>query len=64
MSRYYNLKFERDGIDLYPQIRRVIAEGRMPKTNLVRYDMLARLGYFVTESSEHFCGIRPMVHQT
>ena len=26
----------------------------MPATNRVRYDMLRRLGYFVTESSEHF----------
>jgi alpha-galactosidase len=50
----FYLKFERDGVDLYPQIRRVIAEGRMPKTNRVRYDLFARLGYFVTESSEHF----------
>ena len=29
-------------------------EGRIPKTNRVRYDLFARLGYFVTESSEHF----------
>ena len=26
----------------------------MPATNRVRYEMLRRLGYFVTESSEHF----------
>ena len=50
----FYLKFERDGVDLYPEIRRVIAEGRVPKNNRVRYDVLARLGYFVTESSEHF----------
>jgi alpha-galactosidase len=52
MSFY--LRFERDGQDLYPLIRRVLAEGRVPKHNRVRYEMLARLGYFVTESSEHF----------
>jgi alpha-galactosidase len=50
----FYLKFERDGVDLYPQIRKVIAEGRVPETNRVRYDIFSRLGYFVTESSEHF----------
>lgn len=48
------LKLERDGRDLYPLVRRVAAEGRVPDWNRVRYEMLARLGYFVTESSEHF----------
>ncbi len=50
----FYLKFERDGADLYPRIRQVLAEGRAPEDNLVRYEMLRRLGYFVTESSEHF----------
>jgi alpha-galactosidase len=48
------LKFERNEEDLYPLIHKVIAEGRVPPDNRVRYDMLRRLGYFVTESSEHF----------
>jgi alpha-galactosidase len=42
------------GEDLYPRIQQVIDEGRVPETNRVRYDMFQRLGYFVTESSEHF----------
>ena len=50
----FYLKFERDGEDLYPLIRRVVEEGREPEGNRVRYEMLRRLGYFVTESSEHF----------
>jgi len=50
----FYLRFERDGVDLYPEIRRVAAEGRVPDWNRVRYEMLQRLGYFVTESSEHF----------
>src|SRR6201997_2485941 len=50
----FYLKFERNGEDLYPLIRRVVEEGRVPADNRVRYDMLQRLGYFVTESSEHF----------
>lgn len=39
--------------DLYPRIRQVIADGRVPEWNRVRYDLLQRFGYFVTESSEH-----------
>lgn len=54
----FYLRFERkteDGVeDLYPRIRRVVEEGRVPDWNRVRYEMLTRLGYFVTESSEHF----------
>jgi len=50
----FYLTFERDGQDLYPLIRQVMAEGRVPEANRVRYDMFKRLGYFVTESSEHF----------
>jgi alpha-galactosidase len=50
----FYLRFERNGQDLYPLIRRVVAEGRVPAWNRVRYEMLTRLGYFVTESSEHF----------
>jgi alpha-galactosidase/6-phospho-beta-glucosidase family protein len=48
------LRLERNGEDLYPRLHQVIAEGRVPDHNRVRYDMLRRLGYFVTESSEHF----------
>jgi alpha-galactosidase len=43
-----------DGCDAYPRLRQVVAEGRVPELNQVRYDMFQRLGYFVTESSEHF----------
>ena len=45
--------------DLYPLIRQVAAEGRVPAYNRVRYEMLARTGYFVTESSEHFAEYVP-----
>ena len=53
------LRFERNGQDLYPEIQRVISEGRVPDDNRVRYDMFKRLGYFVTESSEHFAEYTP-----
>jgi alpha-galactosidase len=55
----FYLRFERNGKDLYPEIRRVISEGRVPETNRVRYDIFKRLGYFVTESSEHFSEYTP-----
>ncbi len=57
----FYLKFERDGQSLYPEIRKVVDEGRVPDWNRVRYEMLTRLGYFVTESSEHFAEYTPYV---
>jgi len=50
----FYLRFERQGQDLYPLIRQVIADGRIPQWNRVRYEAFKHLGYFVTESSEHF----------
>jgi alpha-galactosidase len=54
----FYLRFERKSAggveDLYPLVRQVIEEGRVPGWNRVRYEMFKRLGYFVTESSEHF----------
>ena len=55
----FYLNFERDGEDLYPLIRQVIEEDRVPDHNRVRYEMFKRLGYFVTESSEHFSEYTP-----
>ncbi|MCK4472510.1 MAG: alpha-glucosidase/alpha-galactosidase, partial [Anaerolineae bacterium] len=59
----FYLRFERkteDGVeDLYPRIRQVVEEGRVPDWNRVRYEMFTRLGYFVTESSEHFAEYVP-----
>jgi alpha-galactosidase len=52
--------------DLYPELHRAYREGRAPKAgwnprcpNKVRYEMMTRLGYFVTESSEHFAEYTP-----
>jgi alpha-galactosidase len=59
----FYLQFERktqNGVeDLYPLIHQVVKEGRVPDWNRVRYEMLERLGYFVTESSEHFAEYTP-----
>jgi alpha-galactosidase len=53
------LELRHRGADLYPRIRRVAAEGRVPAGNRVRYEILQRLGYFPTESSEHFAEYVP-----
>jgi alpha-galactosidase len=55
----FYLRFRRNGEDLYPLIRKVYTEGRVPDWNRVRYEMFMRLGYFVTESSEHFAEYCP-----
>ena len=52
---------------LYPDLVKGYRDGRFPKPsswnprcpNKVRYEMLTRLGYFVTESSEHFAEYTP-----
>jgi alpha-galactosidase len=55
----FYLKFERDGEDLYPLLHKVVEEGRVPDWNRVRYEIMTRFGYFVTESSEHFAEYVP-----
>jgi alpha-galactosidase len=50
----FYLRFERKGEDLYPRISQVLHDGHVPDWNRVRYEIFKRLGYFVTESSEHF----------
>ena len=53
--------------DLYPALRDGYRAGRIPKEshwnprcpNLVRYEAFEHLGYFVTESSEHFAEYVP-----
>lgn len=49
----FYLKFERNGEDLYPTLRELAASGSIPDWDRVRYEVFSRLGYFVTESSEH-----------
>jgi alpha-galactosidase len=50
----FYLRFEHRGEDLYPQLRAIAEAGQAPTSDRVRFEMLRRLGYFVTESSEHF----------
>jgi alpha-galactosidase len=53
------LRLARDGEDLYPALARVVDVGRVPEWNRVRYEVFRHLGYFVTESSEHFAEYVP-----
>jgi alpha-galactosidase len=53
------LRLERNGEDVYPALRQVIADGRVPADNRVRYELMRHFGYFVTESSEHFAEYVP-----
>lgn len=70
MAFYLNFEHRQaDGsyMNLYPELLKGYREGRFPKPshwnprcpNKVRYEMLTRLGYFVTESSEHFAEYTP-----
>nr|WP_315247318.1 alpha-glucosidase/alpha-galactosidase [uncultured Albidiferax sp.] len=52
-------KFEHKGVDLYPRLRQIYADGQAPDWNRVRYEMLNQLGHFPTESSEHFAEYVP-----
>ena len=44
---------DRDGNDLYPEIRRRAAARTEKHTDMVRYEIMKRFGYYTTESSEH-----------
>jgi len=47
------LEISKDGVDLYPEIRRRAAERTEKHGDMVRYEIMKRFGYYVTESSEH-----------
>lgn len=47
--------YDKDGNDLYPEIRKRIAEGAVPSDgkDYVRFDYIRNFGYYCTESSLH-----------
>jgi alpha-galactosidase len=55
----FYLELRHGGRDVYPDLRRVLDEGRAPDWNLVRYELFRRFGYFSTESSEHLAEYVP-----
>ena len=55
----FYLKMHKDGIDLYPRLFEAMDNPETYKTNKVRFEMMRRLGYFITESSEHNAEYNP-----
>jgi len=54
------LEVTKDGIDLYPEIKRLAREKQKEKHwDMVRYELMFKFGYYVTESSEHNAEYHP-----
>jgi alpha-galactosidase len=54
------LEVTKDGVDLYPEIKRRAREKQKEiHKDMVRYEMMFRFGYYVTESSEHNAEYHP-----
>jgi alpha-galactosidase len=54
------LEINRNGEDLYPEIKRRALEKQKEKhTDMVRFELMLRFGYYVTESSEHNAEYHP-----
>jgi hypothetical protein len=49
----FYLRIEKDGIDQYPRLFDAMKRAEVYDTNRVRFELMKRLGFFVTESSEH-----------
>jgi len=49
----FYLRIEKDGHDLYPRLFEAMNRSDIYNTNRVRFELMKRLGHFVTESSEH-----------
>ncbi len=47
------LEISRDGVDLYPEIKRRAAAITDRHNDMVRFEVMKRFGYYITESSEH-----------
>jgi alpha-galactosidase len=54
------LEVSKDGTDLYPEIKRRAREKQKEKhSDMVRYELMSKFGYYVTESSEHNAEYHP-----
>lgn len=47
------LEVTKDGVDLYPEIKRRSLELKEKHGDMVRHEIMHRFGYYLTESSEH-----------
>src|SRR5437762_12807611 len=55
----FYLRIEKDGVNLYPRLFEAMNRPEVYNTNKVRFELMKRLGYFVTESSEHNAEYNP-----
>src|SRR5688500_10247698 len=55
----FYLRLEKDGQDLYPRLFDAMKNPEWYNSNKVRFELMKRLGYFVTESSEHNAEYNP-----
>ena len=55
----FYLRLEKAGVDLYPRLFEAMSRPDVYDTNRVRFELMKRLGYFVTESSEHNAEYNP-----
>jgi alpha-galactosidase len=55
----FYLKLIKDGVDLYPRLFEAMNDPAIFNDNAVRFELMKRLGYFVTESSEHNAEYNP-----
>lgn len=54
------LEIKRDGMDLYPEIKkRAKAKQQTTHDDMVRFELMDKFGYYVTESSEHNAEYHP-----
>ncbi|WP_309121427.1 alpha-glucosidase/alpha-galactosidase [Paenibacillus sp.] len=54
------LEVTKDGVDLYPEIKRRAVEKQKEKHgDMVRLEMMLKFGYYITESSEHNAEYHP-----
>ncbi len=53
------LQVEKDGKDLYPEVKARALKRPAPHYDMVRYEIMRRFGYYVTESSEHNAEYNP-----
>jgi alpha-galactosidase len=54
------LEVTKDGVDLYPEIKRRAEEKQKEKHgDMVRFELMKRFGYYITESSEHSSEYHP-----
>jgi alpha-galactosidase len=55
-------KLEKDGVDLYPRLFEAMNDPKTFAKNKVRFELMKRFGYFVTESSEHNAEYSVLLH--